>query len=56
MRVDKFNLYKSVKYQVENFSEDIGYTLPELWAIIKGNSTNSLWWKNICMKDYGNKE
>lgn len=47
-----WELYKAVKYQVEEYSSDHGYTVAELWKLIKTGGENAEFWKYECERDW----
>lgn len=58
---NRFELYKAVKYEVDNFKSDHGMDLLEMWKVVnfealdpRGNFTPSwnIWWKETCLEDY----
>lgn len=49
----KLQLYRAVKYEVEEFATDCGYTLPQLWAKIHENTESGKFWRRTVCIDYG---
>ena len=50
---ERLRLYKAIKYEVETFHTDCGYTLPEMWDLIKNNDTDTAYfWHQVCLIDY----
>lgn len=45
---DRYALYQGAKYEVENFFEDHGYSLPELYKIAQTNN----FWRAVCKSNY----
>ena len=51
-REQRFQLYKAVKYEVEEYAEDCGYTLAELWSIIQKDDEKGKFWRRAVVTDY----
>ena len=55
---DRVELYKACKYEVENFREDHGMSLPEMWAVVNDRAPEwkrmgvQAFWKATCLRDY----
>lgn len=48
-------LYKAVKYEVEQYGADCGMTLLEMWNTVNGRTElDSVFWYRECLKDYRN--
>lgn len=49
----RMELYKAVKYEVENFYEDHGFSVVDLWNVVNGRTEyNAAWWTRTCLEDY----
>lgn len=51
----KMFLYKAVKYMVEEYQAEHGFTLPELWDYIKSNTEGGYYWKRCCIGTYAHE-
>lgn len=50
---DKMELYRAVKYQVQEYGAAHGYTLPELWRIVNDeNADHHIFWLSVVVTDY----
>lgn len=52
----KMELYKAVKYYVEEYFGDHGRSLPEMWAMVNGKKgwpkSSAAFWKDDCLATY----
>jgi hypothetical protein len=51
-KAQRLELYRAVKYQVEEYAADCGYTLPQLWAKIHENTEAGKFWRRTVCVDY----
>ena len=53
---DRMFLYKAAKYEVHNFFEDCGMTVPEMWEMISKDpmemNETEQFWHITCVMDY----
>ena len=53
---DRMFLYKAAKYEVQNFFEDCGMTISEMWKMISKDpdemSPTEQFWHVTCVMDY----
>ena len=51
---ERMELYKAVKWEVEHFHEDCGFTMVDLWDVVnyRGGFEAGWWWRNQCLDDY----
>ena len=51
----QMDLYKAVKWQVEEYQGEHGMSLVEMWKVVtykNGSVENSTFWKQTCLEDY----
>ena len=57
--INRMFLYKAVKYEVQNFFEDHGMTIPEMWDRVSGDpdrmDAGEQFWYVTCITDYEEK-
>ena len=54
---NRMELYKAVKWEVEHFQADHGFTLVQLWKVVNYDLTQGTvdwctYWRNTCLDDY----
>lgn len=51
--VDKMKLYKAVKWEAQEYYTEHGFTMVELWKVIKAEeAVNKEFWKLMALEDY----
>ncbi len=54
MSAEQMELLKAVKHQVENYLPEHGYSLAEMWKIVRGDYGAEMqdFWTKMCLEDY----
>ena len=51
-RTAAYRLYSAMREQADKVAADHGTTLPQMWAIVQGDSDFGQWWRLGCLKDF----